>query len=128
MWESNTTQAEKGYTSDDFFVPAATLGFSVIVFCVVAVIGIICLIVRRQVVGGELGGSQTGRTGSAIFMVTLWCIYIMMSIFQSFNIGGIGEQGWGIDISAQALNPNRKCWTDKHQALFDAANLVSGGN
>jgi len=57
MWENGTSTEDKGYKSADYFVPAATLGFSVIVFCIVACIGIITLMIRRKVVGGELGGS-----------------------------------------------------------------------
>jgi len=70
---------EYGY----YFYPAGSLGFSVIVFCSVAVCCIIFLLIRRKVVGGELGGSYIGRLGSCIFLVFLWCIYIGMSILQS---------------------------------------------
>jgi solute carrier family 8 (sodium/calcium exchanger) len=91
IWESTTETSEKGYIAGFYYVPAATLGFSVIVFCVVAVIGILIFIIRRQVVGGELGGKQFGRTLSASILVGLWLIYIIMSILQSFNIGGIGD-------------------------------------
>ena len=58
-WETATDSVTKGYDTNSYYVPAATLGFTVIVFCVVATIGIIILILRRFVfVGGELGGSQ----------------------------------------------------------------------
>lgn len=83
MWESSTTADVKGYESNGghYYVPAASLGFSVIVFCVVAIIGICFLVLRRKVVGGELGGSQNGRTISASFLVFLWFFYVIMSIF-----------------------------------------------
>lgn len=112
-WESNTPEqgeggiGGKGYSTDTYFVPARTLGFSVLVFIITACIAILVLIVRRRVVGGELGGSQTGRTLSAAGLTSLWFIYIIMSIFQSINLGGIGEKGWGIDITK--VNPNTKC-------------------
>jgi hypothetical protein len=64
--------------------------------------------IRRYVVGGELGGSKTGRTISAMFLVSLWLFYIIMSIFQSINLWGIGNQSWGIDLSVKSNNP--KCW------------------
>lgn len=107
-WENNTPTKEKGYESTTFFVPAATLGFSVLVFVVCAIIAIIILMIRRHLVGGELGGSKSGRTISAIGMVSLWIIYIMMSIFQSIDLGGIGsvEHGWGIDLSVKSKNLN----------------------
>jgi hypothetical protein len=57
--------------------------------------------IRRKVVGGELGGSATGRTVSCIFFVCLWFIYIIMSILQSEGIAGLDEKSadgssWGI--------------------------------
>ena len=109
LWESGTTAEEKGYTSDVYFVPAATLGFSVIVFVVCALMAIMMLLIRRKVVGGELGGSNSGRTLSAILFSSLWVIYVIMSILQSYEIGGIAKQSWGIDKSV--LNPNPKCRT-----------------
>jgi len=56
MWENNTDEATKGYAATNYFVPAKTLGFSVLIFVICAIIGIILLMVRRVVVGGELGG------------------------------------------------------------------------
>lgn len=75
-----------------YFVPAGSLGFSVVVFIICAVMCIICLLVRRWKVGGELGGSKTGRTASLVFLVSLWFIYIIMSIMQAYKIGG--EESW----------------------------------
>jgi len=109
LWEGGTDMATKGYDSKgaNYYVPAATLGFSVMVFCFCAVICIIVLLIRRKVVGGELGGSQLGRSVSAFALVSLWFLYIIMSIMQSSNIAGIGDSGWGIDLSVS--NPNGKC-------------------
>lgn len=56
MYESGTSKEIKGYDTDKYFVPAASLGFSVSLFCVCAVLCIILLLVRRFKVGGELGG------------------------------------------------------------------------
>jgi solute carrier family 8 (sodium/calcium exchanger) len=63
-----------------YYVPAGSLGFSVVIFCCCAVTCIIFLMIRRKVVGGELGGSSSGRLGSCIFLVSLWFIYVIMSI------------------------------------------------
>ena len=49
---------------------------------------VICLLVRRKVVKGELGGESGGRLGSLIFLVSLWFFYIIMSIIQAYEIGG----------------------------------------
>jgi solute carrier family 8 (sodium/calcium exchanger) len=79
-----------------YFVFAGSLGFSVAVFCTVAICCVIFLVIRRKVVGGELGGSPVGRTGSCIFLCCLWCIYILMSILQSSNVGGLKESTKGM--------------------------------
>ena len=63
-----------------YFYPAANLGFSVVVFVVCAITCITTLVVRRFVVGGELGGSETGRLATACFMVFLWFLYIVLCI------------------------------------------------
>jgi len=74
---------------------------------VVAIVALIILMVRRCVVGGELGGNAKGRTISAVALTSLWLVYIVLSIFQSYNVGGIGESGWGIDLTK--VNPNSLC-------------------
>ena len=79
-WEETHDLAEKGYTSNTYFVPAESLGFSVVVFIFCAVLCIILLVVRRFVVGGELGGSPAGRIASALFLIGLWLFYIIMCI------------------------------------------------
>jgi len=58
-------------------------------------------------VGGELGGTQKGRTISAVALTSLWLVYVLLSICQAFNIGGIGNKTYGIDKSSG--NPNPKC-------------------
>ena len=84
------TIASKNYEGEDgknypgYYVPAGTLGFSVSLFIIIAVVCIITLLVRRKLVGGELGGSQMGRAGSAIFMCSLWLIYVICSTLQAY--------------------------------------------
>ena len=106
-WEASTSSEVKDYAADSYFVPSATLGFSAIVFVIAAALGIVLLMVRRKVVGGELGGSFRGRLASAVVLVTLWVVFILLSILQAFNVGGISEHAWGIDVSVK--NPNGKC-------------------
>lgn len=54
-WEN--TAENKGYVTNFYFVPAKTLGFSVIVFVTCACTALAILALRRKLVGGELGGS-----------------------------------------------------------------------
>jgi len=87
-------------------VPGGSLGFSVIVFLAVAFIGIAILLIRRKFVGGELGGSATGRLISSIGLVGLWFLYLLMCILQTFKIGTLGDYSYGIE---NTKNPNPTC-------------------
>lgn len=60
-------------------VKSGPLAFSVMVFLSVAVACFIVIILRRILVGGELGGTPFGRYASGAFLVSLWFIYILMS-------------------------------------------------
>lgn len=71
-WVNNIN--ENGYK-----VIAGPLAFSVIVFLIVAIVCFIVLVFRRIWVGGELGGTPTGRYASGCFLFFLWFIYILMS-------------------------------------------------
>lgn len=82
------------YDNGKYEVPSGPLGFSVLIFMIAATACIILLVVRRkvsfdflfQVVGGELGGSKTGKWASCVFCVSLWLFYIIMSILQNSGI------------------------------------------
>lgn len=63
-----------------YYVPSAPLGFSVFVFICCALVCLTVLMIRRRLVGGELGGGYQGRVVSAVALGSLWCIYIGMSI------------------------------------------------
>lgn len=94
--------------SEGYFVPSDALGFSVVVFLVCAIICLIILMIRRCVVGGELGGlSSFGRGVSAFVLCSLWFIYILMSTLQAYNIGGLQKYSLGIDMTA--VHPDPKC-------------------
>lgn len=81
-------------------MPGGSLGFSVVVFCICAVTCIIFLLIRRYLwVGGELGGTPTGRTFSATFLCSLWLLYVVMSILQTADVFGVPsttEANYGI--------------------------------
>lgn len=96
------TAYESANNNRPYYVPAGSLGFSVVVFCICAICCIITLLIRRWKVGGELGGSKNGRLGSLIFLCSLWCIYILMSILQAYKIGG--KENWeGLTFGIQEV-------------------------
>ena len=70
----------------EFRVDPGALGFSVMVFCVEALICIALLMFRRfhPDIGAELGGPANWRKFTSAFCVTLWIIYIVLSALQAY--------------------------------------------
>ena len=66
-----------------FVVPAADLGFSVTVFSSCAFVCIFLLILRRRVLGYELGGPDLLKYATAAVFVSLWLAYIGFSVAHS---------------------------------------------
>jgi len=60
-------------------VPAEGLAISVIMFLCCSLVGISLLVIRRFCCKGELGGPTGSRVCSAIFMVSLWLVYVSVS-------------------------------------------------
>lgn len=77
-YESSKYGANENYAG--YFVPAGSLGFNVAVFSCLAVICLVFLQIRRHTVGGELGGENPCRLMSAIFLISLWVLYILLCI------------------------------------------------
>lgn len=61
-----------------YVVPAGALGFSILIFSILAVVGISALMVRRRQ-GGELGGSKAGQLGMFAFLMSLWLGFLLIS-------------------------------------------------
>lgn len=81
----HTYHQEPWYTSDlpvGFAVPAGSLGFSVVVFSVCAVLTLGILFLRRATLGVELGGDPRLASWTAGFFVLLWLLYVALSIWQ----------------------------------------------
>lgn len=69
----------------EFRVQAGSLGFSVVVFCIFAVIAICVLMLRRHpAVGGVLGGPMKFKLPTTIFLVFLWVMYIVLSSLEAY--------------------------------------------
>lgn len=101
------------FENPGYYIEAGSLGFSVILFTFLAIICIIFILARRQVVGGELGGEKFGRTWSCVFLCTLWLFYIVLSSIQAYEgtgpTGLIGERKL-FDLTKVHRLP--KCWGD----------------
>eukprot|EP00931_Biecheleriopsis_adriatica_P051601 TRINITY_DN2994_c0_g2_i1.p1 TRINITY_DN2994_c0_g2~~TRINITY_DN2994_c0_g2_i1.p1 ORF type:complete len:839 (+),score=157.62 TRINITY_DN2994_c0_g2_i1:75-2591(+) len=65
-----------------FVVLGGSLGFSVMVFCIFAVVCISVLMLRRATVGGELGGPQGPMYATSGLLASLWFGYIALSIWK----------------------------------------------
>ena len=75
----------QGCQGEQFDVPAGNLGFSVVVFCVTAVIAIGVMMLRRgKAVGGELGGTKAYKLPTSLLFCFLWVIYIILSSLQTY--------------------------------------------
>lgn len=71
-----------------FEVPAGSLGFSVVVFTICAIVTLILIVVRRFVGvfgNAELGGPKTPKMISGIFMISLWLVYVLLASLQTYE-------------------------------------------
>merc|ERR1712102_126943 len=70
-----------------FEVPVGSLGFSVTVFCVEALLAILILLARRSpVVGGELGGPKSVKTITSSIFVLFWIFYVFISALEAYKV------------------------------------------
>jgi len=71
---------------NQFEVDAGALGFSVMVFCVEALICIGIMMYRRfnPNIAAELGGPKKARVITSTVCVCLWLIYIILSSLQTY--------------------------------------------
>jgi len=70
------TDGNKG----DYPMIAGSLGFSVVIFSICAIVCILTLYVRRAIFGYELGGKAAKPTG--MFFISLWLIYVGISSLE----------------------------------------------
>merc|ERR1711884_316265 len=71
----------------NFVVPVGSLGFSVTVFCIEALLAILILVARRTpAVGGELGGPKAVKTLTSGIFVFFWVFYVMVSALEAYKV------------------------------------------
>eukprot|EP00928_Gymnodinium_smaydae_P048739 TRINITY_DN3262_c0_g2_i2.p1 TRINITY_DN3262_c0_g2~~TRINITY_DN3262_c0_g2_i2.p1 ORF type:complete len:858 (-),score=206.78 TRINITY_DN3262_c0_g2_i2:71-2584(-) len=73
---------KSSFSKGAFVVPAGGLGPSVAIFTACALATLATLLVRRRVIGGELGGPKKTQWATFAFFVFLWAIYIVASILM----------------------------------------------
>merc|ERR1712241_148465 len=70
-----------------FKVEVGSLGFSVTIFCVEALLAILILMARRHpAVGGELGGPKAVKTVTASIFVFFWVMYVFLSALDAYKV------------------------------------------
>merc|ERR1719411_1470134 len=70
-----------------FEVEPGSLGFSVTIFCIEAVLAILILMVRRNpAIGGELGGPKSVKTVTSGIFVFFWCFYVFISALEAYGV------------------------------------------
>merc|ERR1711983_752419 len=71
----------------NFEVEPGSLGFSVTIFCIEALLAILILMARRSpAVGGELGGPKLFKTISASIFVFFWTFYVFISALEAYEV------------------------------------------
>ena len=77
----------KIYKNTNTFIYFFSLGFSVTIFCIEALLAIIILMCRRNpAVGGELGGPKIYKTISAGIFVFFWVFYVFVSALEAYEV------------------------------------------
>jgi len=73
-------------TPGGFKVSPGSLGFCLTIFCILAVLAIIVLVIRRspKVAGGELGGPILCKKISASMFFGFWFLYVILSALEQY--------------------------------------------
>lgn len=72
---------------EEFLVEPGSLGFSVTIFCIEAVLAVLILLLRRHpAVGGELGGPKIFKTISSSIFVFFWVFYVLISALEAYKV------------------------------------------
>ncbi|KAL3313838.1 Sodium/calcium exchanger 3, partial [Cichlidogyrus casuarinus] len=68
-----------------FEVSAGSLGFSVTIFCILACVAILLLLLRRRPpIKGELGGPNPYKILSGLFLIALWLLYVLLAALENY--------------------------------------------
>merc|ERR1719375_894651 len=84
-WKTEYPDLAQTYPEGIFIVRSGDLGFSVTVFTIVAIVCLATLMLRRSVIGYELGGPKGSKIASSIFFVCLWFVYVGLSSYNALQ-------------------------------------------
>merc|ERR1712066_8206 len=72
---------------ENFEVEPGSLGFSVTIFCIEALLAILILMARRSpgIAGAELGGPKLFKTISTSIFVFFWVFYVFISALEAYE-------------------------------------------
>merc|ERR1719367_1494859 len=72
----------------NFEVEPGSLGFSVTIFCIEALLAILILMARRSpgIAGAELGGPKLFKTISSSIFVFFWVFYVFISALEAYEV------------------------------------------
>lgn len=69
-----------------YVTPAGNLAFSVMLFLITSLTCFLVLGLRRALIGGELGGPKVLKYITAVFLVSLWLVYVVFSSLRAYDI------------------------------------------
>jgi solute carrier family 8 (sodium/calcium exchanger) len=70
---------------EEFTVPPGSLGFTVTVYVISAIVAISLIMLRRhRLIGGELGGPKSMKIFTCIFLFFLWILYVLISSLETY--------------------------------------------
>ena len=74
--------------SDFLLKTIFSLGFSVTIFCIEALLAILILMARRSpgIAGAELGGPKLFKTISTSIFVFFWVFYVFISALEAYEV------------------------------------------
>ena len=78
------------YRGTQFEVEPGSLAFSVTTFCILAAVTCACLMLRRAVYGGELGGPRIPKMITASFLIFVWVVYCFLSSLDAYKVVNFG--------------------------------------
>ncbi|KAG0568944.1 hypothetical protein KC19_6G053800 [Ceratodon purpureus] len=71
---------------EEFQVPSAGLGFSLMLFFVTFAFCQIVVVARRFIFGGELGGPRKWAWASSVYFMSLWLIFVVFSCLRNYHL------------------------------------------